>query len=142
MTIFLTVSALVNIGLGYWLATYLAREKARAGADLPVGIIDVEAIPPHAEQPVQSASPDAMLPVAPAVAAMPTAPAIQAAPEAVVPVMATAAGEAAAAPMGTGIDAPEVETEVLAGIEEFRNQLAQMKATPDAAESVAALVSR
>lgn len=140
MTIFLTISALMNIGLGYWLATYLAREKARASA----AAITVAAPEVHQEHdPSVHAAAVELPPMAPAMpslpqpvvaAAAPTPAPAAAPPQAPAAIAPPAGQEAAVAP------APELETEVLAGIEEFRNQLAQMKGTPEAAEPVAASV--
>jgi hypothetical protein len=145
VTIFLTLSALVNIGLGYWLATYLAREKARAGADVPMDVSVDATSESHVEygQAVSSAPP-AEMPLATLAAPMmppPMAAAAPTTPAAVAVTRAPGAEESLEAPkMAAAADSAELETEVLAGIEEFRIQLAQMKATPDAAEPVAASV--
>jgi hypothetical protein len=134
VTIFLTISALVNIGLGYWLATYLAREKARAGVGAPIDATVDTDVDSHA-QAMDAALPPESSPALPTMAQpMAAAPSLPAAPTAVAPAMAPVA--VAAPPTTAPAEAPELETEVLAGIEEFRNQLAQMKATPDAAEPV------
>jgi hypothetical protein len=144
VTIFLTISALMNIGLGYWLATYLAREKARAtavavGDDHSHAVVEeheAQTLPLQAALPMELPTPSAAMPAAPqqvaaAMPAMPTSPVTQ------TPV---AAEVSAASPIAPAAEAPEIETEVLAGIEEFRNQLAQMKASPEGAEPVAASV--
>jgi hypothetical protein len=148
VTIFLTISALVNIGLGYWLATYLAREKARAGFDMPADVPADAAVESPAEhgQHVHSVLPGEMPTAVPAmpmmVQPMAAVAAMSPAPTAVAVAPAPVAVEAPADPVtaAAAADAPELETEVLAGIEEFRNQLAQMKATPDAAEPAMASV--
>jgi hypothetical protein len=148
VTIFLILSALMNIGLGYWLATYLAREKARAsGFDMQADVPADAAIEAPAEpgQLVRSALPAEMPTAAPEMPIMAqpmaTAAAMPAALAAVEVAPALVAVDAPAVPeMGAAAAAPELETEVLAGIEEFRNQLAQMKATPGAVEPLAASV--
>ena len=144
MTIFLTLSALMNIGLGYWLATYLAREKARASA---VAMGDDHAqllVEEHAAQahPLQAALPIELQVSSAAMTteAQQVAAAMPAMPIAPVTTMPVAAEVGAPSPMAPAADAPELETEVLAGIEEFRNQLAQMKGSPEVAEPVAASV--
>lgn len=106
MILFVIVTAVVNIGLGYALALYLGRTRRC------VGEISVE------DHEIASESPAPLHMPAPA-----AAPIVAADPAADV----TSAAEAG------------LEQDVLAGIEEFRNQLAQMKAQPmDDAELVAA----
>ena len=104
MILFVIVTAVLNIGLGYGLAIYLGRaRRAVAESVEDVHEIAVEAPTPiHAPAPVPAPSP---------------------------PITAESAPPAEA----------ELEQDVLAGIEEFRNQLAQMKAQPaDEAELAAA----
>jgi hypothetical protein len=129
VTVFLITTALLNIGVGYWLAIYLRRsavfgELAPADDHALETLHDLDV---HAAEPI----PAAMKVTAPAAA--PTG--VAAAPSAAVPT--PAAGE------------EQLEQDVLAGIEEFRNQLAQMKsrgegeaptsaATPAAADPAAA----
>lgn len=105
MILFLLVTAPLNIALGYGLAVYLERAKRRRDAE--------------AMAPMHSEAFDAPYPVAgdPALAAVAAAAAATADVE--TPVTPAAPAE------GT-----ELEHDVLAGIEEFRNQLAQMKAQP------------
>jgi hypothetical protein len=147
VTIFVTISALMNIGLGYWLATFLAREKARAtavavGDDHSHAVVEEHAS--HASQgqslqaaiPMQLPSSSAAIPTAP----QPVAAAMPAMPIASASTAAVAAEASAASPIAPAAETPELETEVLAGIEEFRNQLAQMKASPELAAPVAASV--
>jgi hypothetical protein len=146
VTIFLILSALVNIGLGYWLATYLAREKARAGFDMPADIPADAAMESPGEHGhlVHSALPLEMPSAAPAMPMMAqpvaTAAAMPAVLAAVEVAPARVAVDVPAVPEMGAAAAPELETEVLAGIEEFRNQLAQMKATPGSVEPLAASV--
>jgi hypothetical protein len=105
VTAFVIVTALINLALGYGLAVYLG----------------------HARRPTSSHAGDELsvalgyeLPAAALPAADLSSPADETSPASLnVPV--------AAAP----VDEPvELEQEVLAGIEEFRNQLAQMKGQP------------
>jgi hypothetical protein len=115
VTVFLIATAILNIGLGYWLAIYLRRAEMNVEAALP----DEHAFETLADlglsapEPV-AAAPQVVAPVA-APATVPTAPVAT----------APAAGE------------EQLEQDVLAGIEEFRNQLAQMKSRGDGAEQPA-----
>jgi hypothetical protein len=139
VTLFLLVTALINISLGYGLAIYLGHAgwPSRGGAPIDAAVHEPETAnhdghaaplltpyvaPPQAAAPVAAAAPAA--PAAVTLAPAPTAePAMPAAP-------ALAAAIAQAEP-----ETAELEQDVLAGIEEFRNQLAQMKAQPGAAAS-------
>jgi hypothetical protein len=122
VTLFLIVTALINIALGYGLALYLGhaywphrvRVIEEASAEGAVDQLDEEAAietPAPAHLPEPAPRPVGAFPEY--AAAAPTAP--QTAP---------AEGEAA--------NSTKLEQDVLAGIEEFRNQLAQMKAQPGA----------
>ncbi len=96
VTVFLIATALLNIGVGYWLAVYLQRARRSVESDLP----DDHAV---------ATLGDLNLPAAAQVAAPPAVP-------------------GAPAPSATAPAAEEqLEQDVLAGIEEFRNQLAQLK---------------
>jgi hypothetical protein len=134
VTVFLIVTALVNIALGYGLALYLGppawptlrRKAAGPPVEEPLVEDDEELTvivgPKPTQAPVSGAAPSH----APeATVASPAAPA------AATPITPGALAETAAAANA----APELEEHVLAGIEEFRNQLAQMKAQPEAAPS-------
>lgn len=106
MILFVIVTAVVNIGLGYGLAVYLGHTRRCIDG---VSVDDHE-IASEAPAPVPMPAPAA-------------APIVATAPVADVPSAAEAG----------------LEQDVLAGIEEFRNQLAQMKAQPiDEAELAAA----
>jgi hypothetical protein len=128
--LFVVVTAALNIAVGYGLALYLGHAplpRFRRAATAAATIDD--AFAPQAEfaapEPTALSSDAAPAPGrGPIAAAAPTASA-----------SATASGNAPApAPGG---DSAELEHEVLAGIEEFRNQLAQMKGQPAAAAETA-----
>lgn len=118
MILFLVVTATMNIALGYGLAVYLGHTRRLHDADVATGPIEAAA--------------------SAAVESEATSPAVA-------PLVAEATGPVApvsvlSAPVPVAADEESVEKDVLAGIEEFRNQLAQMKAAPvdaDAAKSPA-----
>jgi hypothetical protein len=136
VTVFLVVTALVNIALGYGLAMYLGhpewplRRKAVAGPPVEGPLPEEEeeltvvvgakptVTAAAAPMPTPSPAPEQAIAGAPAIVAEAPAASVAATPTAT-------SGEAAAAE-------PEIEQQMLAGIEEFRNQLAQMKAQPEA----------
>jgi hypothetical protein len=102
VTVFLIATALLNIGVGYWLAIYL-RRSAVFGELAPAdehALETLHELDNHAAESIPTAAVSA-----PAAAAVATAPSTT----------APFAGE------------EQLEQDVLAGIEEFRNQLAQMK---------------
>lgn len=123
VTVFLIVTALLNIGVGYWLAVYLRRAR---------GLAELAPADEHALDSLH----DLDLPVAESI----TAASPVATPPATPAAIATAPTTTAPAPAEE-----QLEQDVLAGIEEFRNQLAQMKSrgegeapTPAAAPAEAA----
>ncbi len=132
MTIFLALSALVNIALGYGLAIFLGHARMKQGNQSE----ELPHIDSYAE-PMQAAIPEPMAPPAPApdMHAPPTPMPAPAEVAAVAPPVAAAPAEPVAA---AAEESAELETDVLAGIEEFRNQLAQMKAQPEGTEAAAA----
>jgi hypothetical protein len=109
--VFVTMTAVLNICLGYALAVYLGGARWPFGHRAAIGV---------------SLAPDALVTespreVAPPVAATPSPPAAPP-PEPEPP------APPATTPVAVAVPAVDLEQDVLAGIEEFRNQLAQMKA--------------
>jgi hypothetical protein len=142
VTVFLIVTALVNIALGYGLALYLGHTRTPCAQPGAADALTVEwERPPQALEdahesaitasPAVAASP--ALTASPAVAASPAAdpqPAsADSAPSSPPAVQASLSAPAAAD------DPVEIEQEMLAGIAEFRNQLALMKGQPDGADA-------
>jgi hypothetical protein len=127
---FLVVTALINIALGYGLAVYFGHagwpRASHAEEPAPEHVAD------HVHEEITIATPT---PVATHVAA--SAPPTASAPlTASAEVAAALAAAPAPAAEPTAPEA-ELENEVLAGIEEFRSQLAQMKAQPSAGSTPA-----
>ncbi len=134
--LFVVVTALLNLALGYGLAIYLgygelprlrrARIVAPVNAEGPAATAADETV--AQESAAYATAPDPT-------AAMPTMASTAGLPDETVAETVTTAPPAATvtAPVESANDAAELEHEVLAGIEEFRNQLAQMKAQPAAA---------
>jgi hypothetical protein len=110
--VFVIVTAVLNIGLGYALAIYLG--PARGFKSQRSSLADE--IP--AEAPFMAPA----LPAAPALTISSSAP----------------AAPPAADPLEAEADETELEQDVLAGIEEFRNQLAKMKALPEEESAIVA----
>jgi hypothetical protein len=108
--VFVIVTAVLNIGLGYALAIYLG--PARGFKSQRSSLADE--IP--AEAPFMAP-------------ALPTAPA---------PTISSPAAPPAADPVAAEADEAKLEQDVLAGIEEFRNQLAKMKALPEEESAIVA----
>jgi hypothetical protein len=139
VTVFLIITGLMNIALGYGLAMYLggAHLPGRAPqgddfdnlhSDVPLAEVTLTTI---SAAPAESAEPAAS---AAAVAATPTAPPAATSASHPAGAASTAAGVEPATPAAAMPAAgAELEQEVLAGIEEFRNQLAQMKSQPTGA---------
>ena len=119
MTIFLALSALLNIALGYGLAIYLGHARSpfssRQADDFAVDSFEMP-VDMHASLPVEAP--------AAGLAKMPAAHS-----------KTTSAVDELVAAMTPTEESAELETDVLAGIEEFRNQLAQMKAQPTGADT-------
>lgn len=121
MILYVSVTAVLNIALGFALAMYLYR-AGMLGAPRPALAAEdahhVEEVPhePIPHEPVAHSEPS---PVAPL-----PAPAVQE------PIAAASAPIAEEPETAEAVPGPELEENVLAGIEEFRNQLAQMKAQP------------
>jgi hypothetical protein len=129
VTLFVIVTAVLNIAVGYALAIYVDQAKwpfRRRSAEVdPLAHLDEFSLASIGSATVE---------------ALPTAP-----PTADASVAPTAVESAQAAP-GSPADTPsasdegvEMERDVLAGIEEFRNQLAQMKASPAVPEVAASV---
>jgi hypothetical protein len=134
VTLFLIVTALVNIALGYGLAMYLGSPEWPGRRRMAAGPPTEEQVGEDEEEltVIVGAKPAAVTVATAAPSASPeVAIASPSAPAAAPPITAGATAETAAA-AGAG---PELEEHVLAGIEEFRNQLAQMKAQPEGAPS-------
>lgn len=128
MTLFVIVTAVVNIALGYALAIYVDHAKwpfrPRSAEVDPLAHLEefslesignaavetLPTVPSTADTSVESAQPP--------VAAAPVAP---------------------AAKPSASDEGVEMERDVLAGIEEFRSQLAQMKASPATSEVAASV---
>lgn len=120
MIVFVLVSAALNIALGYGLAVYLTHGcwpwRRPAPAEALSEVFDAaESFPPEPE-PDPEPVPE---PIAAVSEPAPVAPFIQ-------PVSMPAVDPAAT--LEPPPQSPDLEKEMLAGIEEFRNQLAQMKA--------------
>jgi hypothetical protein len=134
---FIVLTSLINISLGYLAAVYVGNTRARlavaGGAELPAtdasagqsrhqsserGAVDAGSERRHAER-VETWRPAEDAAAAP--------PAVEQRP------VATAKPAAEVE--------PALETDLLAGIEEFRSQLAQMKGEPQGAISGASLAS-
>jgi hypothetical protein len=114
--LFVLVTSLLNIGLGYALAIYLGHGRLPWTGDEPSVLEEDEVDDLIATEPP-------VVPSIPAPSPAPSVAEVQAPLEAIL-----------ASPPTPGEDAADVEQEVLAGIEEFRSQLAQMKAQPSAEE--------
>jgi hypothetical protein len=103
VTAFLITTAIANIALGYWLANFLRR------ASPAIDLVEQDhlAIDPLAGLTPPEPTPAATTPIEPA--------------------PPVAAAEAAPTATASEPEDEALEQDVLAGIEEFRNQLAQMK---------------
>jgi hypothetical protein len=120
--LYVSVTAVLNIALGFALAMYLHRAGLLVSPRAALATTE----PHHIEE----ATHEQALHAEPSPVAEAIAPANQE-PVAAAPALLAAEPDTAAAPAG-----PELEENVLAGIEEFRNQLAQMKSQPaDATEA-------
>lgn len=118
MILYVSVTAVLNIALGFVLAMYLYRAGLLGASRAVAETHEEHHAEPEAHAPAAHSEPAS-------VAAAPAEPAPMAAPV-----------EAAVTPEVAEAPAAELEENVLAGIEEFRNQLAQMKAQPaEAAEA-------
>ena len=145
MIAFLVVTSIINLSLGYALACYLGRTQLAAASTVDPGLTAIESTPLALAQsePVEAAEPAEQRrteqrtavwtplddvsssdshQLAPAEANQVTSPQTAMAS---VETVATTLSKAAAAVE------PEVEQEMLAGIEEFRNQLAKIKGLTD-----------
>jgi hypothetical protein len=126
---FFLVTATMNIALGYGLAVYLGHGRGWRGLFAgvsPAAIHDSLSMAQDQHIP----SPELIAPVAAAISTPPGNATAES-------LTASAADLAVDAPLADD-DATKLESDVLAGIEEFRNQLAQMKAQPAEMEAAPA----
>ena len=127
MIAFVIVTAFMNIALGYGLAVYVGHGclpwRRRVQGERPVdagAVITTLIDEPVLELPDEPATPEPVVEVPPSPFINPIAE----------PVATPAADPVAI--IEPAVELPGIEQEMLAGIEEFRNQLAQMKAqVPD-----------
>lgn len=151
MIAFVAITALVNIGLGYALAMYLGQAKSKhepsADEASTTLTLPTRKLSNH-EPPVATSTPAPATPAAPTAtverpAESPPAPsmadAIAAAMQqtAAAPAAEVDAEMATQAPTTADEAAAPVEHELLAGIEEFRSQLAQLKGSAGADQAAA-----
>ena len=134
MILYLAAVSVVNLALGFVLAVYLLRQNAMPRRFVPLTL--AAAHPAASNFAAPAPKPETPLTVAsePAppqeMSELPKSEAVSPAP-----IETEAASDAPATETADGEQAPpEVEEDVLAGIEAFRAQLAQMKDEPVAAE--------
>ncbi|MCA9235341.1 MAG: hypothetical protein KDA44_07705 [Planctomycetales bacterium] len=133
MLVFLAILSVTNLALGFGLAVYLLRAGEMPAALLPARFAAQRPAPRQAAATKSTEEPAADEDF--------HAEAIEQSPAAAEPDAAVSAEEAPTETVAEGVDdpsaqqEPDVEEDVLAGIEAFRAQLAQMNDEPTAAEA-------